>query len=277
MCSDINITLSFNPTSDMNTTEFKRLKVDYYFTELEKALKTDGRYSPFIFKNDYRKSENYMQNVSNCIVLDFDDGMTRKEFKESANFAYAIGTTKSHMKDKNGKVCERFRVIIPTSTAIDLNSEQYSNMMREIFVLYPMADNACKDTARAYSGYSGSEVEVKLGELFNWETYHDKAEKRKALRKWQEEQKSKPDVQHDGTKADWYRENWLSDIMRYKLSVDEKFVTGNRNNALWSYAKYFKEIEFTDSEIISACEWINNGELDNFEMKSIFRSAKVRI
>jgi len=277
MCSDINITLSFNPTEDMNTTEFKRLKTDYDFAELDNVLKMGGRYSPFIFCNDYRKSENYLQNFSNCIVLDFDDGFTREEFREKANFAYATGTTKSHMKDKNGVTCERFRVIIPTETAIDLNSEQYSNMMREVFDEFTQADKACKDTARAYSGYPGAEVEIVNGELFDWGIYHNKAEKRKALRKWQEEQKLKPDVQHDGTKADWYRENWLSDIMRSKLSVDEKFVTGNRNNAMWSYAKYFKEIEFTDTEIISACEWINNGELDNFEMKSIFRSAKVRI
>lgn len=275
MC-DLNMTLSFNPTSDMNTTEFKRLGTDYYFEDMAKVLKMDGRYSPFIFRNDYRKSDNYMRNVSNCIVLDFDDGFTREEFKEMMDgFAYATGTTKSHMKEKNGVTCERFRVIIPTETAINLNSEEYSDMMREIFEVFPQADTSCKDTARAYSGYRGAEVEIFNGVLFDYEQYHDKATKRKQLREWQRQQKQKPEMQNDGTKADWYRKNWLTDTMRDKLGVDEKFISGNRNTAIYTIARYLKEIELTDNEICDAVEWVNSGELVESEIKQVLRGLRI--
>lgn len=275
MCS-LNLTLSFNPTADMNTTDFKKMEKDYLFQESEKVLTMDGRYSPFIFNNDYRKSDNYLQNVSNCIVLDFDDGFTREEFKSMMDgFMFSIGTTKSHMKDKNGLVCERFRVIIPTETAINLNSEEYSNMMREIFEVFTQADTACKDTARAYSGFGGAEVEIYQGELFDWIPYHEKALKRKELRKWQIQQREKPQVENNGTKADWYRENWLSDVMRAALGVDEKFVSGNRNNAIYSIARYLKEIELTDNEICNAIDWVNNGELGDFEIKQVLRGLRV--
>lgn len=277
MC-DLNLTLSFNPTADMNTTEFKRLKSDYLFDDVAKVLKMDGRYSPFIFNNNYRKSDNYIKNISNCIVLDFDDGYTRDDFKSVLDgIAYATGTTKSHMISKNGLTCERFRVIIPTLTAIDLTSEEYSDMMREIFEVFPQADTACKDTARAYSGHHASEVTINHGGLFNWIPYYEKSIKRKELRRWQMREREKPQFENNGTKADWYRENWLSDMMRSALGVDDKFVTGNRNNALYSFARYLKDIQLTDIEIVEAIEWINNGELPEHEIKLIMKGLRIVI
>ncbi len=51
MFSECNITLSFNPTSQMATTEFKRRSIDFMFDELESVLKMRGRYSSFIFNS----------------------------------------------------------------------------------------------------------------------------------------------------------------------------------------------------------------------------------
>ena len=273
----INMTLSYNPTNKMATTDFKRFAKDYSFDDMGIVLKMDGRYSPFIFNNNYRKSENYIQNISNCIILDFDDGYSRSQFKNDFNFAYAAGTTKSHMIDKNGNTGERFRVIIPTNTSIDLNSEEYTNMMVEILVEFDGADKACKDTARAYSGFSGAEVEIVHGDLFCWLKYHNKAIKRKELRQWQQNEKSKPQIQNDGTKADWYRENWLNDMMRSKLGIDEKFVSGNRNQTIYSVARYLKDIELLDVEIVEAIEWINNGELGEFEIKQVMKGLRILV
>lgn len=274
----INLTMSYNPTKDMNTTDFKRLDTDYYFNDVDKILKMDGRYSPFIFNNDYRKSENYQKNVSNVIVLDFDDGYTRSQFKSDFNFLCAIGTTKSHLKEKNGISCERFRVIIPTETAIDLNSEEYANLMRSIFKKYPHADQACKDTARAYTGFSSSEVEIIDGSLFDWEEYYnDHLQEIEIMKRWQEKERQNQSFEKEGEKIDWYRDNWLNDAMRKALKVDEKFVSGNRNNALYSYARFFKDEGFTDSEIRDAVEWINNFELDQFEIKQIFKGLRISI
>jgi len=273
-----NLTLSFNPTPDMNTTEFKRKDIDYDFKDAEKILKMNGRYSNFIFNNDYRLSDNYQANVSNCIILDFDDGITIEEFKKDVNFAYAIGTTKSHNIDKNNIVCERFRVIIPTETAISLNAEDYSNMMGELFLEFNEADKACKDTARAYSGYAGAEVQIKTGEYFQWEKYFKSyLDKKEIMRRWQEKERerSSRELEHDGTKVDWYRENWLNEIMRAVLKIDERFTAGNRNNSLYSYARFFKDLELTDSEIVEAVEWINNFELHELEVKQILKGLRI--
>jgi len=273
-----NLVLSFNPTPDMNTTEFKRRSLDYDFMETAKVLKMNGRYSNFIFNNDYRKSDNYQANISNCIILDFDDGTTVEEFEKDAYFAYAIGTTKSHNIEKNNIVCERFRVIIPTETAISLNTEDYSNMMSELFLEFTGADKACKDTARAYSGYVGAEVQIRTGEYFGWEKYFKSyLDKKEIMRRWQEKERERSSREHedDGTKVDWYRENWLNEMMRSVLKVDEKFTTGNRNNSLYSYARFFKDLELTDSEIVEAVEWINNMELHELEVRQILKGIRV--
>ena len=275
----INITMSYCNSAEMNTTNFKRREEDYDFLEIDKALKMNGRYSPFIFKNDYRKSDNCISNVSNCIVLDFDENFTREQFKQTANFAYAIGTTKSHNKEKNGIVCERFRVIIPTETAIYLKSEEFQDLMLAVFRIYPHADTACKDTARAYSGYANAEVEIVMGELFDWEKiYHEYIEEKEVLKRWQsKEQRLKPEVKYDGTKADWYRKNWLNDTMRKSLKVDDKFMPGNRNNAIYTISRYLKDIGLTGSEIQEAVEWVNNGELPDKEIKQVLKGLRIAV
>ena len=262
----------------MNTTNFKRRSEDYDFSEMGKVLRMNGRYSPFIFKNNYRLSENYLQNYSNCIILDFDENFTRKEFKQSANFAYAIGTTKSHMVDKNGLVCERFRAIIPTETAIYLDQSSFADLMLGVFKIFPAADNACKDTARAYSGHIGAEVEIITGELFDWEPIYEKRlEEKEILRKWQaKELSNQPKPKNDGTKADWYRENWLTETMRSKLKIEEKFASG-RNNTIYSICRYFKEdLQLTDTEIEQAAYWMNTQGLPDIEVRMILRGLKIQ-
>lgn len=274
---DCNLRLSFNGSPDMNTTHFQEAKEDIYFEDSAKVLRMNGRYSNFIFIDNYRKSENYIKGMTNCIILDFDNGYTREEFKKKANFAYAIGTTKSHNKNKNGKTCERFRVIIPTETAISLDSNSYADLMLGVFDIFPGADKACKDTARAYSGYINSEVDLVYGEYFDWEKpYKQKLEQKEIIRRWDEkERKTKIAPEMDGTKSDWYRENWLSDKMRDKLRFEEKFA-GGRNNTIYSIARYFKEdVQLTSEEIIEAVHWMNTQDLPEMEIKSILKGLRV--
>jgi len=64
-------------------------------------------------------------------------------------------------------------------------------------------------------------------------------------------------------------------MMRSVLKVDEKFTAGNRNNSLYSYARFFKDLELTDSEIVEAVEWINNCELHELEVKQIFKGLRI--
>ncbi len=69
--------------------------------------------SPVIWKCGIRKADNFA--FAEFAVLDVDDdtGMNLDQAMEAfRGFVHIIGTTKSHQKDKGGKVCDRYRVFI---------------------------------------------------------------------------------------------------------------------------------------------------------------------
>ncbi len=69
--------------------------------------------SPIIWTYGIRKEANF-QSSSFC-VLDVDDGPCLEDaVKTFADYAHILGTTKSHQKDKGGKVRDRYRVFIQT-------------------------------------------------------------------------------------------------------------------------------------------------------------------
>ena len=59
-----------------------------------------------------------------------------------------IGTTRSHQKEKNGLICERFRLIIPVSNQIN-DRQSYSSLMSQAIKHYG-SDEACSDLGRFY-------------------------------------------------------------------------------------------------------------------------------
>jgi hypothetical protein len=99
------------------------------------------------------------------LVLDIDDGCSIAE----ASFIFGkyqafIATTRSHLKEKNGVVAERFRVVIPLAEAIhdDATFKATWHQARE---LCPAIDRACKDAARFYFA-SAEVVEAWDGKAF---------------------------------------------------------------------------------------------------------------
>lgn len=83
-------------------------------------------------------------------VLDFDDPETTLAGVERSicDMQHVIGTTKSHQREKNGIVCDRFRVAIPFSAPPE-NYAQYNGTMRRL-VRTMGADRTCSDGARFY-------------------------------------------------------------------------------------------------------------------------------
>ena len=221
--ADCNINISVTKDPAMAVAEgFKPYSVS--FGELVRVLKMQGRYAPFWFKDCYRKSENRIAKSTNAIVLDFDDGMSIDQFRERIRpYSAYVGTTKSHHKDKNGKTCDRFRAIIPLLTAMDIQNDDYSATMAEIYRSFPGVDTGCKDAARAYAGNLDAETEFWYGDLFDWEPYLERANRRKEMAKWAEEQKRKglSQKERDG------------DIFKaMKSRFNRLFMPGNRNNAV---------------------------------------------
>ena len=125
---------------------FKSASVD----QLQRIAKCISSFvwSPCIWNQGERKEANFLS--SDWAVLDFDDGeMTLSQAMEQwQDCVHVIGTTKSHLKEKGGLVCDRFRVALKFSQTItDLKTYRYN--MKILLDRFP-ADKACKDGARFF-------------------------------------------------------------------------------------------------------------------------------
>ncbi|NQY01049.1 MAG: hypothetical protein HRT70_07970 [Flavobacteriaceae bacterium] len=104
-------------------------------------------WSPSIFKNGTRNKESFL--CSNWCVLDFDEGMTLNDALNTfCDTQHIIGTTKSHQTEKNGLICDRFRVCIPWEKQI-IDAEHYQQNIERMIIHYD-TDTSCSDPARLF-------------------------------------------------------------------------------------------------------------------------------
>ncbi len=105
-------------------------------------------WSPCVWRDGERREANF--SLADWCVLDFDDPVVTLD--EALNLfcdrVHVIGTTKSHRKEKNGVVCDRFRVAIPFERRID-ETYAFKWNMRQVVEKYS-ADPQCIDAARFY-------------------------------------------------------------------------------------------------------------------------------
>lgn len=130
----------------INLTQTNEFKFNSLKELAEFTLKHD--WSPFTFKDGYRHGTSW----SSCdiMALDIDEGCTVAEAKELfKDYEHVILASKSHQKEKNGKVLDRFRVIIPLSETIK-DQEIYKNTWYFLSNKYPFIDQQCKDFGRYY-------------------------------------------------------------------------------------------------------------------------------
>ena len=273
---DLNITFSTS----------KDLAKDYIsnslpFGEFGTILKSEINYSPFQYRENYRKEDNSVLTNANCIFLDFDDGLSIDKAKGVfSHLCYVLATTKSHQKEKNGKVCDRFRIVIPCETNITLCKEDYKELMNDIITTYG-ADRACKDIARFYYGFKDSEVFYNFGDLFDLEKAMEKIKKKKQIIKEMTKTKERVvNIHFDGSKVDTLRQISHSDKMLRLLKFNERFGAGGRNNYLFACAKYLQDSGMTDDEVVSEVLWINSqgdGISEEEIKQTIFKSLRIYI
>lgn len=271
---DLNITFSTS----------KDLAKDYIshslpFGKFGSILKSNLNYSPFQYRENYRKEDNSVLANANAIFLDFDDGLSMDKAKSVfSDFCYVLATTKSHQKEKNGKVCDRFRIVIPCETNIHLCKEDYKELMNDIITTYG-ADKACKDIARFYYGYENAEVFYNFGELFDLDNAILKAKKKKQIIKEMTKTKERVvNIHFDGSKVDTLRQISHTDKMLRLLKFNERFGAGGRNNYLFACAKYLQDSGMSDDEVVSEVLWINSmGDgISEDEIKhTIFKSLRI--
>lgn len=257
-----NVTVSI---SEHITENFKSYIIP--FNKIVDLVKSKFNYSAGTFKDDYRNADNYL-NYSDMIILDIDDG---KSIDEARNifepFDYIIATTKSHQKEKNGKICDRFRVLLPTEKPITLNKIEYSKMMEEVYKDFPFVDKVCKDSSRFYFPSKNAQIITHSGFTnFEWEDYHKRALENDliqsdALRRKQqlnEAFNNKSFEYGSGEKIDYIRTILKTEKLLKLIKYDEKFVSGQRNKTLYSYGRYFLDLGFSNEEVKEILFWINN-------------------
>lgn len=123
-------------------------KFDTCLPEVVSWLVGEHVWSPIVWTRGKRAEKNFAAAL--WIALDFDDGaFTLDEaVAEFADYAHVIGTTKSHQKDKGGKVCDRFRVAVRGDFVLT-DVADYRRVVSEMAQCYG-ADGACIDGARFF-------------------------------------------------------------------------------------------------------------------------------
>lgn len=105
-------------------------------------------YSLSTFLNSYRNKSNFLQ--AEAIGLDFDDGMSLEEAEEAfKDYAHIIAPTRSHGKDKNGVIADRFRVILLLDSPIT-DADTFEATWFSLANKFPKLDRSCKDASRFF-------------------------------------------------------------------------------------------------------------------------------
>jgi len=118
--------------------------------DLFQEIITTHAWSPIIWKNDYARTDNF--EFSDFLVLDFDEpgSETLDDINNSlSDHKRIIATTRSHQIEKNGIVCDRFRLIVPWDKRIT-DYKIYRANYEKVLSKYDWADKSCLDGARFF-------------------------------------------------------------------------------------------------------------------------------
>lgn len=132
-------------------------------------------YSPTQYTNCERRAINFL-GFTDILIFDFDEGWTKEKDDFFNNFIGYKVPTKSHMKEKNGLICERYRIILLLDKSINLNYREYKRLYKHIIKdLKLESDTSCVDACRFY--YSAEQpinncIKLKGNQYFNWEKYN---------------------------------------------------------------------------------------------------------
>ena len=112
----------------------------------------------------HRHKDRFIEG-QNLISFDIDEGMTLEEVKNILHeYTYLIYTTKSHQKEKNGFVCDRFRILLPTKTEFYVTAEQHKNMYANLEVALEITSNDTKTRNVSRLFYTNTDAEVFLND-----------------------------------------------------------------------------------------------------------------
>lgn len=133
---------------------YKNTKEDFInqeivFNELHEIITKGHSYCACKLKNNEREDNNFDGNVD-FLILDIDEGCTLEQAIELFKpYKFLLVTTKSHQKEKNGVVCDRFRIFLPLDNIIHIR-EHMEQLYIDAIRKYPFIDEKCKNVSRLF-------------------------------------------------------------------------------------------------------------------------------
>lgn len=218
---------------------------------------TNYVWSPCVWEGGKRTQKNF--KAARLCVLDFDDGETTLMDAKRifCDCIHLIGTTRSHQKEKNGLICDRFRVLFIFEKPLD-NLRKYRWNMHK-FMRNFSCDRACKDGARFF--YPCREI-VSLATEGYFQKVEDDIpedfETRRAINQTLFEAGVIPNRIYMKFERNFYKNHrniaiygFANDVACYGFTPTEILFKIKESNVFKNFCE-----DLTDAEILSA---INNG------------------
>jgi len=234
------------------------------FSDIPQMVMSGYCYCACKLKDEYRVDNNF-EGFVDVLIIDIDDSCTIEQAKIIfKQYEYFIVTSKSHQKDKNGLVCDRFRVFLLLDKTIDDRKT-----MEEVYIgfinKYPFVDVKCKNVSRFfYSSPSDALVFYNKGRKYKTNICH-------SVNPSGVESKNDTSPISKVTSSEIYRyselkEMWITDsgltlevenqdkkenkIKGGITFLDNEFYSGNRNNAMFSCACMLLKDGLDEEEVV---------------------------
>lgn len=136
-----------NHNSSKNSKGFKSIKIN--FEDIPSIVKSDAAYSSATFKGGHRKNDNWISGEQ-ILILDIDDNCNIEQAKQIfKKYNFFLITTRSHQKEKNGIICDRFRIFIELNAPIE-DKDIRDKFIKQIMKDYDFVDKSCSDAGRFF-------------------------------------------------------------------------------------------------------------------------------
>lgn len=171
--------LGWNTPITMSVSEnmsiFKAVRLPFK-NVLKVACTTGVQYSVSTF-NGGKRDYAHWNNGAQLIIIDFDEGLneyTKSWLKNQFGF---LVPTRNHLKEKRGKVCERYRAILLADKPLSVSQQEFVRIHQNILKDNQLpADASCTDVSRMYFGYGDANspkyIQVLSGKPLDWSKYN---------------------------------------------------------------------------------------------------------
>ena len=153
-----------------------------------------------MYKDSYRKIENFIEADCICLDCDNDHSDAPEDWVEPFDVALAMPgvqfaaiTSRSHMKEKGSKSARpRFHIFFPIELITDAG--EYGDLKKRIEAKFPFFDKNAMDSARFYFGNPDAEIEFYEGDTSIDEYLEDEA-----IEDWKRRQDEIPEGSRNST------------------------------------------------------------------------------